>query len=65
MSSNEQTVPGSSTDQHITGDEETGTFITDEPPTSATPSHGSSNKGINKLHANREDVEEELNRKIS
>jgi hypothetical protein len=45
--------PGSSTDQHITGSPETGTFITDEPPTSDTPADGSSNAGINATRANR------------
>jgi hypothetical protein len=64
MTSNENTIAGGSTDQHITGAAEEGSFITDEPPTSKTPSHGSSNLGINKLHANREDVEEELARKL-
>jgi hypothetical protein len=44
---------GASTDQHITGSEETGRPIVDEPPTSATPSQGSSNKGINDTKANR------------
>ena len=45
---------GPSTDQHITGSEETGRSIVDEPPTSATPADGSSNKGINDTKANRE-----------
>ncbi|MCU7730469.1 hypothetical protein ODJ79_42695 [Actinoplanes sp. KI2] len=62
MTNNEQTVAGGSTDQHISGLEEEGTFLTDEPPT-FTPANGSSNRGINKLHANREDVEEDLARK--
>jgi hypothetical protein len=44
---------GGSTDQHITGGPEDGEFITDEPPTSSTPAHGSSNAGINELKANR------------
>jgi hypothetical protein len=44
---------GNSTDQHITGDGETGTFITDEEPTAGTPSHGSSNAGINEAGGNR------------
>ncbi|MFF5290427.1 hypothetical protein [Paractinoplanes globisporus] len=56
----QETVAGGSTDQHITGAGEQGTFLTDEPPTSKTPANGSSNRGINKLHANREDVEEDL-----
>ena len=38
---------GSSADQHITGEPETGEFLTDKAPTSGTPSHGSSNAGIN------------------
>jgi hypothetical protein len=45
---------GPSTDQHVTGRDETEPFATDEPPTSGTPAHGSSNIGINKLGANRE-----------
>ena len=49
---------GSATEQHITGREEDGSFITDEPPTDKTPSHGSSNRGINKRQANREITEE-------
>jgi hypothetical protein len=44
---------GSSTEQHITGSAETGTFITDEPPTGDTPAHGSNNAGINATGANR------------
>jgi hypothetical protein len=44
---------GSSTDQQVTGLEETGTFTTDEPTTAATPVHGSSNAGINRTGANR------------
>jgi hypothetical protein len=44
---------GSSTEQQVTGAEETGTFITDEPPTADTPVHGSSNAGINAVGANR------------
>jgi hypothetical protein len=63
MTDNEQTVSGGSTDQHVSGLEEEGTFLTDEPPTSKTPSNGSSNRGINKLRANRQDVEEDLDRK--
>ena len=47
------TTAGASTDQHITGADETGESIVDRPPTSATPAHGSSNKGINDLKANR------------
>ena len=46
-------VSGSSTDQHVDDLEETGTFITDEPPRSDVPAHGSSNAGINQTRANR------------
>ena len=63
MRREEETVPtaGASTDMHITGDPETGTFITDEPPTSSTPSHGSSNAGVNAAHGNRpEGADEDL-----
>ncbi len=63
MTRDEQTVAGGSTDQHISGLEEEGTFLTDEPPTSKTPASGSSNRGINKLHANREDAMEDPARK--
>ena len=44
---------GAATDQHITGHDESGTFLTDQPPTSATPATGSSNAGINKLRGNQ------------
>jgi hypothetical protein len=44
---------GASTEAHITGSDETGVFITDEPPTSSTPATGSSNVGINTTGANR------------
>jgi hypothetical protein len=47
------TAAGGSTDQHITGSGETGGFLTDEPPTSATPATGSSNAGINAQRGNR------------
>jgi hypothetical protein len=57
--SEEKTVEGASTDQHISGIEEEGTFITDEPPTSTTPANGSSNAGINELKANRQEPEQE------
>ncbi|MFC7272636.1 hypothetical protein ACFQS1_01465 [Paractinoplanes rhizophilus] len=57
MSSDEQTVHGASTDQHITGREEEETFLTDEPPTATTPASGSSNAGINKLRANQQEPE--------
>jgi len=63
MTDNEETVSGGSTDQHVSGLEEEGTFLTDQPPTSTTPANGSSNQGVNKLHANRQDVEEDLARK--
>jgi hypothetical protein len=43
---------GSSSDQHIAGAAETGTFITDEAPTADTPVHGSSNAGFNAVGAN-------------
>jgi hypothetical protein len=46
---------GASTETHITGSEETGTFLTDEPPTTTTPATGSSNLGINTTGANRAD----------
>jgi hypothetical protein len=49
---------GSSTDQHVTGHDETGTFVTDEQP-GYTPSHGSGNAGINLRHANREPAEDD------
>jgi hypothetical protein len=44
---------GAGTDQHITGSDETGTFLTDQPPTAETPATGSSNAGINKHRGNR------------
>ncbi|AGZ42944.1 hypothetical protein [Actinoplanes friuliensis] len=55
MSSDDKVVrnAGSSADQHITGSPETGSFTTDEKPTGDTPSHGSSNAGINETRANR------------
>jgi hypothetical protein len=46
-------MAGSSTDQHVSGAAETGTFTTDQAPTDDTPSHGSSNAGINATRANR------------
>jgi hypothetical protein len=46
---------GSSTETHITGSDETGTFITDEAPTmTPTAAMGSSNRGINTTGANRQ-----------
>ena len=41
---------GSSTDQHITGSPETGSFTTDEAPRSDTPAYGSSNVGVNEAN---------------
>ena len=49
---------GSETDQHITGSEETGTFLTDQPP-APSPATGSSNVGINERRANREEGQDE------
>jgi len=44
----EKDVPnaGASTDQHVSGTAETGTFTTDQAPTGDTPAHGSTNVGI-------------------
>ncbi len=44
----EKDIPGagSSTDQHVSGAAETGTFTTDQAPTGDTPAHGSSDTGI-------------------
>ncbi|GIE99583.1 hypothetical protein [Paractinoplanes rishiriensis] len=50
---------GASTDQHVTGGPETEVFPTDEPPVATTPSHGSSNAGINTTRANRVEPESE------
>jgi hypothetical protein len=47
------TDAGSSTDQHVTGTGETGTFTTDEPPTADTPAHGSGNAGVNEPDGER------------
>ncbi|GGQ87678.1 hypothetical protein [Couchioplanes azureus] len=52
------TDAGSSTDQHVTGYPESGTPLTDQAPTATTPSHGSSNAGINATGANRADGDE-------
>ena len=49
---------GPSTDQHITGGPEEGTFVTDEKP-GYTPANGSSNAGINETKANRQEPETE------
>jgi hypothetical protein len=46
---------GSATDQHVTGNGETGEFITDRLPTADTPASSGSNAGINATHANRVD----------
>jgi hypothetical protein len=59
MSDNRDGVSGSSTDQHVDGLEETGTFVTDEPPGGDVPAHGSSNAGINATQANRAEPETE------
>jgi hypothetical protein len=44
--SSENVNAGSSTDQHVTGEPETGTFQTDKAPAADTPVHGSSNAGL-------------------
>ena len=41
------TAKAGHTDQHITGTPETGTFLTDQPPTADTPADGSTNAGLN------------------
>jgi hypothetical protein len=46
---------GASTEQHVTGHDETGDFITDKEPAGDTPAHGSGNEGVNVTHANRVD----------
>ncbi|MFI7598144.1 hypothetical protein [Actinoplanes sp. NPDC049681] len=51
-------IAGASTDQHVSGLEEKGSFLTDEAPTAATPAHGSSNAGVNTTEANRRDLTE-------
>ncbi|MDP9815410.1 hypothetical protein [Spirilliplanes yamanashiensis] len=62
MSSDAQqnTDAGSSTDQHVTGPDETGVFTDDQRPTGDTPIHGSSNAGVNDTAANRVASEREL-----
>ncbi|MEU4422498.1 hypothetical protein AB0F81_17860 [Actinoplanes sp. NPDC024001] len=55
MANPEQDNLGSSTDQHVDDLEETGTFVTDEPPRGDVPAHGSSNAGVNATRANRPD----------
>ncbi|XVV10619.1 hypothetical protein ACQP2X_38120 [Actinoplanes sp. CA-131856] len=50
--SDEKTAGGASTDQHVTGVEETGEFTTDKPPTDTTPADGSTNVGVNETKAN-------------
>jgi len=47
---------GSSVDQHVTGTDETGEFVTGDEATGRTPSHGSSNAGVNQTKANRPDA---------
>jgi len=47
---------GSIADQHVTGAEETGEFVTGDEATGRTPSHGSSNAGVNQTKANRPDA---------
>jgi hypothetical protein len=46
-------VSGSSTDQHVSGRDESGDFQSDKPPAADTPAAGSSNAGINRVDANR------------
>jgi hypothetical protein len=46
---------GSSTDQHVTGSPETGTFLTDQAPTAGTPAHGSGNAGVDTAGAHLPD----------
>ena len=47
---------GSNADQHVTGTDETGEFATGDEATGRTPSHGSSNAGVNQTKANRPDA---------
>jgi hypothetical protein len=58
------TPAGSSSNQHVTGAPETGTFTTDEAPTGDTPAHGSSNAGINSTRADRSAPAEDAAREI-
>jgi hypothetical protein len=58
------TNAGSSTDQHITGAPETGTFTVDEAPAGDTPSHGSSNAGLNAARAEHSGPAEDVTRDI-
>jgi hypothetical protein len=51
---------GSSTDQHVTGAPETGTFLTDQAPTAGTPAHGSGNAGVNATGGNRTDSTDDI-----
>jgi hypothetical protein len=46
---------GASSDQHVTSRPEQDEPLVDQPPTSTTPEHGSSNKGVNTTRANRVD----------
>ncbi len=50
------TDAGSSTDQHVGGAPETGTFLEDTPTEAATPVHGSSNAGVNAVGGTRVDL---------
>ncbi|MFF5079007.1 hypothetical protein ACFY36_18285 [Actinoplanes sp. NPDC000266] len=52
--SDDETVGGASTDQHVDDKEEAGEFTTDKPPTDTTPADGSTNAGINETRANAE-----------
>lgn len=45
---------GSSTDQHVTGAEETEASPVDTEPTADTPAHGSGNAGIDVIREGRE-----------
>jgi len=53
--SDHRTDAGSSTDQHITGQPETGEFPTDKEPVGDTPADGSTNAGVNETKANRQE----------
>jgi hypothetical protein len=50
---------GASADQHVTGAPETGTFQTDKEPSADTPADGSTNSGINRTKANRQEPSQE------
>ena len=51
--SDEKKDAGASTDQHVSGLEETGRLQTDKEPAADTPAAGSSNQGVNETKANR------------